>query len=788
MAFNNLRSPGVQITEKDLSLRSNFNPGTNIVVTGFAPQGPISEPIFISTASELETIYGVPASPAERYFYYSCREVLNSAGSLVAMRLPYGTATGTGYSQNFAALFYPMSQVTVFATEQSEYNTFAGLTASVLTPGTSATTLSTLNSLTTLTGISGVTAPVSAVALKIQSTSLSAAFFANVETYYASISSDKVSWEIKAPQHVNLTEDQFNSIRNGDFNWDAPTSATNSFYVSAGELRTKAGFFILNTLQTTINEVGEGFYIGFADNTALYENSPNFESIQALKTLTSSATATNTFAGVNTNRLDFSLSATTSESNRGINSISENLEKVGFIGFESDDYQDHISLGVFRVRRSVADASLLTLGTTEKFLGSFDFARKQTNLAGGDNPPSAFLEDVINDTSALAKVYVNPAISKAFDWTEGSTLPANRVTVSSEAKALFPFGSYARTIYNDEANKIIGEVPEKLDKTLRFIENTENILVDVVIDGGLSNIYSTTKYASTSAYQDEETFINDTAVLYDNWKAVTDVFVTFAEKIRKDCIAVIDMPRNIFVQGKNQKVIDAPGKNFTTDIYNHLRDFVGPYESNFVATYANWVKINDLFTGRKVWMPFSAYAAAIFANNDAVAFPWTAPAGLNRGIFNVIDIAFNPNLKQRDRLYEISVNPVVYFAGDGFAIYGQKTLQTKPTAFDRINVRRLFLTLERATQRALKYFVFEPNTEFTRLRLRNTIAPLFEFAKNNEGLYDYLIVCDERNNLPETIDNNELIVDIYLKPVRTAEFILVNFIATRTGQNFSELI
>ena len=130
----------------------------------------------------------------------------------------------------------------------------------------------------------------------------------------------------------------------------------------------------------------------------------------------------------------------------------------------------------------------------------------------------------------------------------------------------------------------------------------------------------------------------------------------------------------------------------------------------------------------------------------------------------------------------------MFFSSEGFAVYGQKTLQTKPTAFDRINVRRLFLTLERAVQRTLKYFVFEPNTDFTRNRIKNVITPIFEYAKNTEGVYDYLIVADERNNTPDTIDNNELIVDIYLKPVRTAEFILVNFIATRTGQNFLELI
>jgi phage tail sheath protein FI len=139
-------------------------------------------------------------------------------------------------------------------------------------------------------------------------------------------------------------------------------------------------------------------------------------------------------------------------------------------------------------------------------------------------------------------------------------------------------------------------------------------------------------------------------------------------------------------------------------------------------------------------------------------------------------------------LYTISINPIVNFSGDGYVVFGQKTLQAKPSAFDRINVRRLFVTLERAVQNAVKYFVFEPNTEFTRTRLKNTIVPIFELAKNTEGLYDYLIVCDERNNTPDVIDRNELAVDVYIKPVRAAEFILVNFIATRTSQNFQELI
>ena len=121
-------------------------------------------------------------------------------------------------------------------------------------------------------------------------------------------------------------------------------------------------------------------------------------------------------------------------------------------------------------------------------------------------------------------------------------------------------------------------------------------------------------------------------------------------------------------------------------------------------------------------------------------------------------------------------------------VFGQKTLLKKPSAFDRINVRRLFLNLEVATRDTVKFFVFEPNTLFTRTQIINTLSPIFDNAKNTEGLYDYLIVCDERNNTPDVIDNNELKIDIYIKPVRTAEFILVSFYATRTGQDFNELI
>ena len=696
-----INSPGVQITEKDLSLRTQIQAGTTIVVPGFAPQGPVSEPLLITSTSELESIYGIPSTPAEMYFYYSCKEVLNSPGILNTVRLPYGANTGSAYSDSFGALFYPM---------------------------------------TSATG----------------------------------------EWEIGAPITTSLNQDQYTRLVEGNFDWVGTGSSVLSAKLT-GDVKINAGFFILNDLQTVVNEYAEGYYVGFADNLAVSTSSPNFESILALTTLT----ASNTFGPIATDRIDFALSATLADSNRGLYSISESLEKVGFIGFETDEYQDHLSLGVYKVRRSTSDATLLSLATTEKYLGSFDYNRRQVSPTGGILE-NAFIEDGINDASPTIKMYINPAISKSYQWAVNSTLPTSRVTVLDEAKALYPLGVFTPDSRSQESTKVIGSVPGKLDKALRPLESIENSIVDVIVDAGLSTVFAMTNTLGISSFNDE-TFVSDVSALTDDFRAVSDTLVNFAQNTRRDCMTIIDPLRPIFVMGRDSKVIDSEGKTFTQDIYNPLKE-IASSESNYAAMYGNWVKISDIFTGRRMWVPFSGYAAAVFARNDAVSQPWFAPAGLNRGTFNCLDIAFNPNQKQRDRLYEISVNPVVFFSGDGFVVMGQKTLQTKPTAFDRINVRRLFLTLERATQRTLKYFVFEPNTEFTRTRLKSVIQPIFEFAKNTEGLYDYEIVADERNNFGDTIDNNELIVDIYLKSVRSAEFILVNFIATHTSQNFQEII
>jgi phage tail sheath protein FI len=195
-------------------------------------------------------------------------------------------------------------------------------------------------------------------------------------------------------------------------------------------------------------------------------------------------------------------------------------------------------------------------------------------------------------------------------------------------------------------------------------------------------------------------------------------------------------------------------------------------------------KYNDVFR----WIPLNGDMAGLCARTDLTNDPWWSPGGLNRGrIKNVIKLAFSPNKTERDVLYINGVNPVVTFPGDGTVLFGDKTMQAKPSAFDRINVRRLFIVLEKAIAKAAKYQLFEFNDEFTRAMFRNMVEPFLRDVQGRRGITDFKVVCDATNNTGEVIDRNEFIADIYIKPARSINFITLNFIATKTGVSFSEV-
>jgi hypothetical protein len=443
----------------------------------------------------------------------------------------------------------------------------------------------------------------------------------------------------------------------------------------------------------------------------------------------------------------------------------------------------------------------------ESYIGSLDFHRLEQNPNTASSE-SFFMGTVVNQSSNYIQFNVNPAISDQFgpDWEGADGKPLNQVRV--DAKSAYAKGSVVLT--GTPGAKATGNIPAKLERSLRLAENKDIVPLDIVVDGGLSTIWAVMNKDENGA-NSLETYKDDTMLpeawdteggladpdplvgggvtIANNWQTITNDFIKFVGEERKDCVFISDPIRHIFVQGPDNKVLSTSRHNFSQHVHRPLRNLYAAVNSNYACAYGNWVKRYDNASAQFVWLPFSGYQANIFANVDSNLQPWFAAAGLNNGIIrDIVDIAVNPTQKQRDLLYKSSINPIVFFPGDGYTVWGQKTLQKKPSAFDRINVRRLFLVLEKATLAIMKYFVFEPNTVFTRTRVLNVLSPIFDIAKNNEGLYDYMIVCDERNNTPNVIDNNEMVVDIYIKPVRIAEFILVNFHATRTDQDFNELL
>ena len=247
---------------------------------------------------------------------------------------------------------------------------------------------------------------------------------------------------------------------------------------------------------------------------------------------------------------------------------------------------------------------------------------------------------------------------------------------------------------------------------------------------------------------------------------------------RKDCVAFISPARADVVNVSDPISQTANVKAFADGLSSSSYAVI---DSGYKYQYD---KYNDVYR----FVPLCGDIAGLCARTDTVADPHFSPAGFSRGqIRGAVKLAFNPNQTQRDELYKARVNPVVTFPGQGTVLFGDKTAQAKPSAFDRINVRRLFIVLEKAISTAAKFQLFEFNDEFTRAQFRNLVEPFLRDIQGRRGLTDFSVVCDETNNTGEVIDRNEFIADIFIKPNRSINFIKLNFIATRSGVAFSEV-
>jgi len=269
-------------------------------------------------------------------------------------------------------------------------------------------------------------------------------------------------------------------------------------------------------------------------------------------------------------------------------------------------------------------------------------------------------------------------------------------------------------------------------------------------------------------------------------QALANKIISVAE-IRKDSVAFVSPFRKAFITDTSVGSVTVENSETIT---NNVISFYAPLTSSSYAIFDSGYKyMYDRFNNTFRYVPLNGDIAGICARNDINNFPWFSPAGTTRGtILNAVKLAYNPSKTQRDRLYSNRVNPVIFSPGSGIVLFGDKTGLSKASAFDRINVRRLFIFLENAISAAAKDQLFEFNDEITRTSFVNIIEPFLRDVQSKRGISDYVVICDETNNTASIIDNNEFVAEIYIKPARSINFIGLTFVATRSGVAFEEVI
>jgi phage tail sheath protein FI len=262
----------------------------------------------------------------------------------------------------------------------------------------------------------------------------------------------------------------------------------------------------------------------------------------------------------------------------------------------------------------------------------------------------------------------------------------------------------------------------------------------------------------------------------DQTTVVNDL-VTIAGTTRKDCVVVSSPARN--------DVVNVAAATAVTNAVATADTFTN---SSYLIVDNQYIKVYDKYNDKYIFVPAASSVAGLMAASDLNAAPWFSPAGQRRGnLLGVTALAYSPNKSQRDTLYKAGVNPIANIPGQGVLLFGDKTKLARPSAFDRINVRRLFLAVERAITQAAKNVMFEFNDEFTRAEFVNVVEPFLREIKGRRGITDFRVVCDATNNTAAVVDRNEFVASIFIKPARSVNYITLNFVAVRSGVDFEEV-
>ena len=448
------------------------------------------------------------------------------------------------------------------------------------------------------------------------------------------------------------------------------------------------------------------------------------------------------------------------------------------------DFADMIVDGVFKYPKSVVPMGHDKLrnpvpGTTE--IPAVQFKTDQTNVNGTFDSSVAFGIDLISD-------YIKDDNIQYLAPIPVGSGNGNNVTMSLEDQDGNDDASVLGSTFSSASEKItlslsaIGQrkfiVPFQFgfdgQNPAREYKTGANIVGNNTMGFDLSNA---TKSGSV-AYKRAINSISNPDEFDINLLVTPGVVHGLHSTVTNHAISKMEARADAFY------LMDATGLN---DTIQTVVNTVKTLDSNYVGTYYPWVKILDRDTSRPVFVPPSVVIAGVISNTDAVAHEWFAPAGLNRGgLTSVTEAKTRLTHAERDELYESRINPIASFPGQGVVVFGQKTLQSKPSALDRINVRRLLIRLRKFIASTSRFLVFEQNTQALRNRFLNIVNPFLEQVQSNSGLSAFRVVMDDTNNTPDVVDRNQLVGQIFIQPTRTAEFIVLDFVVQPTGATFPE--
>jgi len=394
------------------------------------------------------------------------------------------------------------------------------------------------------------------------------------------------------------------------------------------------------------------------------------------------------------------------------------------------------------VHAAVVDVNGTISGTAGTVLETYPFVSVASDAKNPDGSTN-YVKDVINERSEY--VYMVQFDSDFVSDNAGTSLTPgiSKTFLDSQSVTNYDFDSGANSGTFTTTEVATG---------FNLFEDKDAVEVDFLIA------------PSMATRADQNTIVND--------------LVGTASSTRKDCIVVASPARNDVVNLTN-------GNTISTNIVLTARGFTS---SSYLTVDGNFLKVYDKYNDQYIQIPAASSTAGIMAATDRNAAAWFSPAGGRRGQYlGITAIDYQPTKVQRDALYKANVNPVANIPGQGVILFGDKTNISRPSAFDRINVRRLFLVLERAISRAAENVLFEFNDEFTRAEFVNIVEPVLREVKGRRGITDFRVVCDETNNTAAVIDRNEFIANIFIKPARSINYITLNFVAVRTGVEFEEV-